>query len=109
MSHRITTKTEITDRELAINALQSKDWSFDERGDSITVTSGPMANATINLKSGVVSGDTDYTSREALTSLNQAYGEALCMREVEEQGGYCEEREVLDNGSVRLVMNVAFG
>lgn len=109
MSHRITTKTEITDLDLAETALQSKDWSYNVNGANISITSGPMARTSINLKTGVVSGDTDYTNREGLTALNQAYGEALCVQGVEEQGGYVENREVLDNGSVRLVMNVAFG
>ena len=67
-----------------------------------------MANASINLTTGEVFGDSDHVRKEALTALNQAYGVALCEKQAAEQGGYIEDREVLDNGSIRLIVNVSF-
>ena len=108
MSHRITTKTKIMDLEIAKNALEKKGWQFEQSGQSLHIKSGPMNRASINLTSGEVIGDTDWHKKDALESLNQAYGEALYEKEIAEQGGYVEERQELQNGDVRLVVNVSF-
>jgi hypothetical protein len=109
MSHRITTQTSINDKEVAIAALKSKGWSYDFSGNTLHITSGPMSSARIDLATGVVEADSDHVRREALTSLNQAYGVALCEKQAVDQGGYVESTETLDNGDIRLIVNVSFG
>ena len=106
MSHRITIDTKITDREVAHKALQAKGWAFNDRGDEITVTSGPMAGATINIKTGVVAGDSDWhrqSDSEGLGALNQAYSEELVRRDCTQKGGYLESEQTQENGDRVLV------
>jgi hypothetical protein len=107
MSHRITTKTSITDREVAEAALKKAGWSYNVSGSSIHVNSGPLQYATINLSNGDVTGDTDIHSDAKLGSLNQFYGEALAEKQVADQGGYIESRTETET-EIILVANVAF-
>jgi hypothetical protein len=75
MSRRVTTKTEIKDKALAIDALKLAGMSYRDEGDSLLITSGAIANARINLTTGEVSGDSDYRghSAEGLGALRQYY------------------------------------
>jgi hypothetical protein len=104
MSHRITVNTEIKDRKLASKALAKKGWCFLEEGDAYRITTGPMSGSVINFSTGVVAGDTDLHSRDLLGALNQAYGEEEMLRRVESECGTIEERIVLGDGTVRLIV-----
>lgn len=104
MSHRVTTQTEIKDRDLAIQALKKAGLGYSEVGSNIQITSGRMANATINLDTGLISGDTDYGhNSETLGMLRQAYGEAKYVRECNKQGVMIEGRNVEKNGDIVLM------
>lgn len=112
MSHRVTTQTEIKDKALAIQALKAGGFSFSEQGTNLTVTSGPMRNATINLSTGLVSGDTDFHSKDDLGALRQAYAEAKYKKECQKQGISVDSRKVITvNGQqvIRLECTAAFG
>ena len=109
MSHRVATKTQITDKKLAIEALKLAGWSYRESGNSLRVTSGPMNRSTINLTNGEIVGDTDWHSTEQLGALRQHYGEAKVRSEAIKTGATIESREVLSNGEVRLVLTANFG
>jgi len=105
MSHIITTKTKITDKKLAIQALKKAGWSFSEGQDStsLQVTSGPMASASINLKTGAVTGDSDHLNRgdDSMGALKMLYSEALFNQEVLKQGMYAvHSRRVDSNGEI---------
>ena len=95
MSHRVTTKTAIKDKEIAMEAIKKAGYDCEDQGGQILITSGPMQNSVIDLGTGVVTGDTDYGhSAEALASLNQSYGEVKYVSECMRQGITIESRTV---------------
>lgn len=112
MSHRVTTQTEIKDKGIAIMALKKAGYSFSDEGANLRVTSGPMNRAIINLKTGEISGDTDYHSKsdDSLGALKQFYAEAKYTAEVQKAGGEVVERSVEKaTGDVVLRVRVNFG
>jgi hypothetical protein len=80
MSYRVTKQTQITNKRLAIEALKLAKMTYEERGNALYITSGPLARATIDLATGNITGDTDYRghTEEAFGKLRQSYGEAQC-------------------------------
>lgn len=108
MSHRVTTKTEIKDADLAKSALQQAGYSFTEQGSNLFITSGDLRNATINLQTGDVTGDTDYGHRaDAFGALRQFYSEAKYKKELARNGGYIDQRTVDREGNIVLMCTVA--
>lgn len=106
MSHRITTQTKVTDREIAEAALNKAGWAFRTSGNSISIQGGPLNRATIDLATGKISGDTDWHSSDTLGSLNRYYGEAMVEKQVMESGGYIEGERIETEDSIILVANV---
>lgn len=103
MSRRVTFRSELKDRDLAIQALQSLKYSYDESGSStLLITSGPMARATINFKTGEVEGDSDYHSKGELGGLRQAYSEAEFRRVTQRQGASIESRTVNERNEIKI-------
>lgn len=108
MSHRVTTETEMKDRELVKAACKQQGVTFNESGDSIHFTGGTLSGATLNLKTGTISGDTDYGhNRQTLGALRQAYGEAKYRFECQKQGIQIESRTVEKNGDIVLICAMA--
>ncbi len=108
MSHRVTTKTEIKDKALAAQALKIAGMGYQDMGTSLRITSGKMCNATINLQTGEISGDTDYGhTNKSLGALRQAYGEAKYRAECMKQGINITSREVNRDGDVVLYCRMA--
>jgi hypothetical protein len=109
MSRRVTTKTEIKDKALAIDALKLAGMSYRDEGDSLLITSGAIANARINLTTGEVSGDSDYRghSAEGLGALRQYYGEAKYTWEAQRRGITITNRSVERNGDIVLMCRMA--
>ena len=106
MSHRVTTRTDIKDKTIAEKALRKAGWSYHSEGDTgISVTTGPMAGAFIDLRTGVVSGDTDdRLNAKKLGALKKYYAEEVFMREaVQRQGHQIESRSVMKD-RIRLVV-----
>ena len=108
MSHRVTVQTEIKDKACAIDALKSAKCRFEESGDTIRVTSGQWSNVTINLKTGEVSGDTDYRGHTAanLGLLRQNYAEAKYLSEVRKVGGTVDSRTTDEQGNVIMMVSI---
>ncbi len=107
MSHRVTTQTEIKDRGLAIQALKQAGLSYREVGDQLAITSGRMANSTIDLRTGTITGDTDHGhTRETLGMLRQYYGEAKYRAECAKQGISIESRTVNKAGDIVLMCSM---
>lgn len=113
MSHRVTTQTEIKDKGIAIKALQKAGYTFDDQGTRLFVTSGPMRNATIDLSTGAVSGDTDYghgRGDESLGALKMYYAEQKYTAECHKQGITIMERTVdSKTGEILLRCSAHFG
>lgn len=103
MSHRITTKSAMTDQSIINESLAAKGWKCSVKGTLVTITTGPMAHAVIDTKTGTVRGDSDMHDKKILSELNQTYLELLTVREVEQQGGEILERSV-ENGTIRLLI-----
>ncbi len=102
MSHRITTKTEIKDKAIAIKACQASGWQYNERGESLFITSGPMKGADVNFRTGEIGGDSDYVSRGDLGALSQPYAEAGLRDYAQKSGITISSRTVESNGDVVL-------
>jgi hypothetical protein len=108
MSRRVTTRTEIKDKDLAKDALKIAGFSYRDEGNTLLITSGKLANARIDLTTGTVSGDSDYRhSEEAMGELRRHYGEAKYTLECRRQGITIESRTVNRAGEVELVCMTA--
>lgn len=105
MSHRVTTRTDIKDKTVAVQALKKAGWGHHPEGDTgISVTTGPMAGAFIDLRTGIVSGDTDDRLNEKkLGALKKFYAEAVFLREAQRQGHQVESRTVMKD-RIRLIV-----
>jgi hypothetical protein len=106
MSHRITTRTKIKDKKLAIQALKQAGWSYNESGSTLRITDGPMRSSAIDLSTGDIRGDTDQHSRNQLGALRKYYGEAKYRQECIKRGALVESREVIKNGDIRLICSM---
>lgn len=108
MSHRVTVNTEIKDRALAIEALKSAGISFREQGDTLALESGDYRNATLNLKTGAITGDTDWGHNAGkLGLLRQNYAEAKFKQEAFRQGVSITDRTVDKDGNIVLSCRMA--
>jgi len=106
MSHRVTTQTSMTDRSIVEKVAKAKGITYAVSGDSITFSSGQLNRATLDCKSGRISGDTDFGHTEsALGMLRQGYSEELYRRECMKQGIQVEDRQVLTqhNGQKNVI------
>lgn len=106
MSHRISFKSEIKDHDLTVGALELLKYNY--RKDSatkFTILDGPLRNATINLETGEVIGDTDWHNRDVLGGLRQAYSEVEIRRTLQRQGATIESRTV-KNGEVKILCRI---
>lgn len=113
MSHRVTTETNMTDKSVATKVAKDQGISFTEVGNTIRFTSGKLNNASLDLTTGRITGDTDFQHTESvLGMLRQAYSEELYRRECLKQGIQVESREVLSqhNGHKNVIkLTIAMG
>lgn len=106
MSHKITIRTEITDEAAVRRACKERRWGCEVANSIVSFRTGPLARATLDLRTGAIVGDTDLHSQDAAEEFAAVYSEALWMNRIEE-GGYLESREVLTDGTIRLTATVA--
>lgn len=108
MSHRVTTETEIKDKVMLTQACKTANISFVDQGqDQVRFTSGALANAVLDLKSGRISGDSDYGhTSSGLGVLRQAYGEAKYKSECARQGIQIESRSLDHEGNIVLMCSM---
>jgi len=107
MSRRIETRTEITDKDLAIDALKAAGISHQVQGNMIHLGSGTYSNATLDLKTGTISGDSDYGHTSAkLGLLRQHYSEAKVKAEYLKNGTIIDSREVNEEGDIVLMWHM---
>lgn len=108
MSRRITNQLHITDRDLAVEALQLADCSFEQQGNALYITGGILRNAVVNLESGEIVGDSDFGhTAENFGVLRQFYAEAQVRAECLKNGTTILERQVDQEGNIILVAQMA--
>lgn len=104
MSHRVTTQTEMKDKALALQAAKLAGVNVADEGNYLRFTSGPLARASLDLRTGLISGDTDYGHTvEKLDALKMHYSEAKYKLECARQGIMIESRTVNKDGEVTLI------
>lgn len=106
MSHRVTTETNMNDIAIVQKVAKAKNISFSVNGASVSFTSGALNRATLDTKTGRITGDTDYGhTQSALGALRQAYSEEKYRQECLKQGIQIEDRQVLDqhNGKKNVI------
>jgi hypothetical protein len=105
MSYRVTTETEMRDKALFVQACRTANVSFTEvRHGTIRFTSGKLANATLDLRTGRITGDSDYSHTESgLGTLRLAYAEARYRADCDRAGITIESRTVDREGNVILM------
>lgn len=107
MSHRVTIKTEFTNRAALERALQANAWKYEaQQANRVAIYEGPGAHGWVDLANGKFHGDSDLHTLTRMAPLVQAYGEALWMNRIAEENGYLESRSVLEDGTIRLVGTV---
>lgn len=108
MSRIITTQTQMKDKELAVLACNQAGISFRDEGDQFVFTSGPLAHARLDLKTGAITGDTDFGhSKAKLGMLRQHYSEQQFKREAQKVGTTIDERTTDKEGNVVLMWHMA--
>ena len=106
MSHRIEINTELKEKVALEAALKANDWAYEVNGNRLHITGGPCSGGSVDLKTGRFHGDSDYHSPEKMAPLLQAYAEAQWMGRFADNNGYLESREVMHDGTIRLVGTV---
>jgi hypothetical protein len=108
MSHRVTTETEMKDKAILARACTAAGINFVDQGNShVRFTGGDLNGAVLDLKSGRITGDTDYGHTESkLSGLKQTYGEMLYRSECATQGIQIESREVNKAGEIVLMWSM---
>lgn len=96
MSKRITTKTDMTNKEFAITALKASGLRYEEVGSTtLRITSGDLNNATLDLTTGNISGDSDFGHRKGqLGTLARDYMEAQARSVAARKGVQIKQRLV---------------
>jgi len=113
MSHRLTIKTSINDREALIDALRNNKVQFSESQQVFTLKTGIYNGTTVDLRTGKVSsGDVDavrHTTGNQVTKsdvsiLRQWYAEAKYRRESEKEGVQIIGRDVVEENGEKVVV-----
>lgn len=108
MSRRITNKLNITDRDLAKEALNLAGCEFQEQGKTLFITSGLLRNASLNLETGDISGDSDFGHSAAkFGALRQYYAEAKVRQDYAKNGTTVDEKQHDDEGNIVLMWHMA--
>lgn len=93
MSHRVTTKSSMTDRAIIEGVCKRQGIGFSVSGTTLQFTSGPLSRATLDLRTGNIQGDTDYHNETVLGSLRQAYSLDKVKYEHSKNGVMVERQE----------------
>lgn len=108
MSRRIFNKLNITDRELAKDALQLAGCDYREQGSTLRITSGSLEGATLDLETGEISGDSDFGHTAAKFGLlRQYYAEAQVRQDYAKNGTTVDEKQIDGEGNIVLMWHMA--
>ena len=103
MSRRVTTQTEIKDRDLALSAFQTAGVRFRDCGDDVFEISAGNSTAHLDLKSGIISGDDMRWKQRDFDTLKQHYGEQAYLWQLRKRGATLQKREVDKDGNIVLI------
>jgi hypothetical protein len=96
MSVRVTQKTEIKDKELAIQALKLAGVTYNISGNTLSLHGGSLNGCRIDLSTGDISGDSDYGhTAEKIGIVRQYYSEAKVRHDLAIQGHTVESKEIV--------------
>lgn len=98
-----TFRSEITDKDLASNALRAAGIEFRVRGRMVRLTSGDFAGTKIDLRTGAIS---TTLAQGKVGVLRQHYAEAKYRAECARQGIEVASRSVDANGDIVLMCRV---
>ena len=102
MSRRITVKTEISNKDFAIQALSKLGVAYQVGENSITITSGPIPRGVLDLTTGILTTDSDYGNSKKYDLFRQAYSEVQLIAECLKEGTIIEQR-IVDGNKIRLM------
>jgi len=102
MSRRITVKTQISNRDLAVQALSKLGAAYQVSENTITITSGPIPRGVLDLTTGILTTDSDYGNAKKYNLFQQAYSEVQIMAECLKEGTVIEQR-IVDGNKIRLM------
>jgi hypothetical protein len=108
MSKRTEVKTTMTDKRFVIEAFKREGLQYEEMSDTVLrITSGTLEHATLDLTTGILTGDSDYGHRpSSIGKLNRHYSEALARFRAMRNGAQiqsCKEEKVQVNVHGRMV------
>ena len=108
MSRRVSTKTNITNKDVAVSALNFAQVQHSVSGNRIFLSSGPLRGAVLDLETGDLSGDTDFGHNEhTFEVIKQYYAEALFRVEASKIGTTIDQRTVDHEGNIVLMWHTA--
>jgi hypothetical protein len=94
----------MTEKSIAIAALTSAKLSFTEQDDVLYVNKGGgRQNFSINLKTGSITGDSDYHKADELGLLRQHYSLAKFLKEAQDQGHQVQNQFTDEQGNIVLL------
>ncbi len=103
MSHRVDFKSDITDADLLKKTLvRLRIPEYRVVGKVFSFTGGPYGGATIDLSTGLISGDSDWI-HDKLKLIHQVYSEEQVLEKIRLQGASIENRSVNEEGSVIIL------
>jgi hypothetical protein len=92
------------DKAILAHACKMAGQAFVEQGQTVRFTGGRLNNAVLDLKTGRISGDTDYGhTSDGLGELRQTYSEVLYKNKLNLEGIAIESRTVNAEGNVVLM------
>jgi hypothetical protein len=103
MSHRVTTKTSITNNDYAIAALAKAGFTHKSTGASKLEVRKGSSVGDLDLTTGEITGDTDRWKAGDFDLLSQAYAEEAYVSELRRQGASIQERTVDTEGNIVIV------
>jgi hypothetical protein len=98
----------MTDKALAIQALNQAGILFEEAGDTLHFKSGIYANASLHLSTGIIDGDTDDGhTQKMFGKIRQAYTEVKFKAECAKTGAMITQRQEDEEGNIVLMFQTA--
>ena len=107
MSKRVTTQTEIKDREIAMSAFKSAGISFTESGSGVFSIQTGRSHGTLDLRSGTISGDDMSFRQSDFDSLKQHYAKEKTLKELLRAGASVQSQTTESNGDIVIVYQTA--
>ena len=103
MSHRVTTQSQIKNKDLAVQAFKAAGLTASAVGPTKFEVRAGRSVGVLDLDTGVIAGDTDRWSENDFDGLRQHYAEASYVAELRRTGASIQERTVDKEGNIVIV------